>query len=106
MQLVEPRSHPRGSVPTPYPGSPLPAAAWWLCLLPTSRSHSTLLPPPSAEVGLGLWAPSPTSSHPHSTALLLLLIGTGMDAQYSVIASRQLLPASPLPLGGVALSSA
>lgn len=60
------------------PGSPLPAAARWPCLLPTGRSHSTL-PPPSAEVGWGLGAPSPASSHPHSTALLLLpSIGTGM----------------------------
>lgn len=77
MRLAEPRSQPPGSVPTPTLGSPLPAAAWRLCLLPTSHSHSTL-PPPSAEVGLGLRAPSPASSHPHSTALLLLLIGTGM----------------------------
>lgn len=68
-----------GPCPPPSLGSPLPAAAWWPCLLPTGRSHSTL-PSPSAEVGLGLRARSPASSHPHSTALLLLPVGTGMHS--------------------------
>lgn len=91
---------PPGSVPSPCPGSPLPTAARWPCLLPTGRSHSTL-PPPSAEVGWGLGAPLtllPPTFHCFAASANRLELGR---AGCSVAISRPLLPAGPLPLGQV-----